>query len=96
MLDADNFEMALLNIVINARDAMPKGGLVTITTSALHLNGDAEARTAARVRARTAHRSAPTLIATRQWSLGPHSSTAFRARTRTLSAMFAVANTKSS
>jgi PAS domain S-box-containing protein len=44
MLDADNFEMALLNIVINARDAMPKGGLVTITTSALHLNGDAEAR----------------------------------------------------
>lgn len=44
LLDADNFEMALLNIVINARDAMPKGGLVTITTSALHLNGDAEAR----------------------------------------------------
>ncbi len=44
MLDADNFEMALLNIVINARDAMPGGGLVTITTSSLHLNGDAAAR----------------------------------------------------
>jgi PAS domain S-box-containing protein len=44
MLDADNFEMALLNIVINARDAMPGGGLVTITTSSLHLNGDAQAR----------------------------------------------------
>jgi PAS domain S-box-containing protein len=34
-------EMALLNIVINARDAMPGGGLITVSTSAVHLNGDA-------------------------------------------------------
>ncbi|WP_205686760.1 histidine kinase famiy protein [Caulobacter flavus] len=44
LLDADHFEMALLNIVINARDAMPGGGVVTITTKSLHLNGDAAAR----------------------------------------------------
>ncbi|WP_297510803.1 histidine kinase famiy protein [uncultured Caulobacter sp.] len=44
LVDADHFEMALLNIVINARDAMPDGGVVTITTKSVHLNGDAEAR----------------------------------------------------
>ncbi|WP_199229229.1 PAS domain-containing protein [Caulobacter endophyticus] len=44
LVDADHFEMALLNIVINARDAMPNGGVVTITTRSFHLNGDAEAR----------------------------------------------------
>lgn len=44
LLDADHFEMALLNIVINARDAMTEGGLLTISTRAVHLNGDAEAR----------------------------------------------------
>ena len=43
-VDADQLEMALLNIVNNARDAMPKGGLVTIATAPLHLNGDAESR----------------------------------------------------
>ena len=44
LLDPDHFEMALLNIVINARDAMSGEGLVTIATRAVHLNGDAEAR----------------------------------------------------
>lgn len=44
LLDAEQFEMAILNIAINARDAMPKGGLLTITTSKIHLNGDAPMR----------------------------------------------------
>jgi PAS domain S-box-containing protein len=33
MLDATHLEMALLNVLINARDAMPGGGEVTIITS---------------------------------------------------------------
>lgn len=44
VLDAEQFEMAILNIALNARDAMPSGGLLTICTLKLHLNGDAEAR----------------------------------------------------
>ncbi|MHB8287442.1 MAG: ATP-binding protein [Caulobacteraceae bacterium] len=43
-LDATHLEMALLNIVVNARDASLKGGAITVTTRALHLNGDAAAR----------------------------------------------------
>lgn len=43
-LDADQFEMAVLNVVMNAKDAMRGGGLVTIATGKLHLNGDAQAR----------------------------------------------------
>ncbi|MGQ7628685.1 hypothetical protein ACTGZT_10345, partial [Streptococcus suis] len=34
-LDATHMEMALLNVLINARDAMPKGGLVTVATSTM-------------------------------------------------------------
>jgi PAS domain S-box-containing protein len=44
MVDAEQLEMALLNILMNSRDAMPGGGLVTITTRLVHLNGDAPAR----------------------------------------------------
>ena len=44
MIDPDQLEMALLNIVNNAKDAMPAGGALTIATSMLKLNGDAAAR----------------------------------------------------
>lgn len=43
-LDANYFEMALLNVVANARDASSVGGSITIKTKLVHLNGDAEAR----------------------------------------------------
>jgi len=43
LVDAEQMEMALLNIIMNARDAMPSGGVVTITTRQMHLNGDAAA-----------------------------------------------------
>jgi|SRR5450830_109667 len=35
MLDPTHLEMALLNVLINARDAMPRGGTVTVGTSLL-------------------------------------------------------------
>jgi CheY-like chemotaxis protein len=35
-LDATHMEMALLNVLINARDAMPKGGRVTVATSVIN------------------------------------------------------------
>jgi PAS domain S-box-containing protein len=44
MIDPDQLEMALLNIVNNAKDAMPRGGDLTIATGVLKLNGDAAAR----------------------------------------------------
>ncbi|WP_246101953.1 histidine kinase famiy protein [Methylobacterium terricola] len=44
-LDRTNLEMALLNVLINARDAMPAGGTVTISTASVHLDGTGEART---------------------------------------------------
>lgn len=43
MVDPVHLEMAVLNVLINARDAMPGGGAVTISTSKVHLNGNAPA-----------------------------------------------------
>ena len=43
-IDPSHLEMALLNIVVNARDASPNGGAITVTTREMHLNGDAAAR----------------------------------------------------
>ena len=43
-VDPTHLEMALLNIVVNARDASPNGGSITVATREIHLNGDAAAR----------------------------------------------------
>ncbi|HEY8381857.1 MAG TPA: histidine kinase famiy protein [Microvirga sp.] len=43
LIDPVHLEMAVLNVLINARDAMPNGGTITIGTSKVHLNGDAAA-----------------------------------------------------
>ncbi|QDZ06867.1 PAS domain-containing protein [Sphingomonas panacisoli] len=43
-LDVEQLEMAILNVALNARDAMPNGGLLTISTRKITLNGDAAAR----------------------------------------------------
>ncbi|WP_084584016.1 histidine kinase famiy protein [Sphingomonas azotifigens] len=40
-IDPTHLEMAILNVLLNARDAMPKGGTVTIATRLWKLNGDA-------------------------------------------------------
>ncbi len=40
-IDPTQGEVALLNVLINARDAMPEGGTITVTTANLHLS-DAE------------------------------------------------------
>jgi PAS domain S-box-containing protein len=42
-IDAEQLELALLNTIANARDAMPDGGVITIATSSWHLNGNASA-----------------------------------------------------
>jgi signal transduction histidine kinase/ActR/RegA family two-component response regulator len=38
-LDRAQFEAAILNLVVNARDALPKGGQITIKTSNVFING---------------------------------------------------------
>jgi PAS domain S-box-containing protein len=44
LLDPQQFEMAVLNIAINAKDAMPSGGVIELSTARVKLNGDAAAR----------------------------------------------------
>jgi signal transduction histidine kinase len=42
MADPTQLEVAVLNLAINARDAMPKGGLLKFSTQAVRIAGDAE------------------------------------------------------
>jgi PAS domain S-box-containing protein len=44
VLDPEQFEMAVLNLAINARDAMLEGGVVELVTGKVRLNGNAAAR----------------------------------------------------
>lgn len=44
MVDPEQLEMALLNIIMNAKDASPGGGTLTVGTQLVRLNGDAAAR----------------------------------------------------
>src|SRR5690606_21241590 len=41
-VDANQLESAVLNLVINARDALPKGGNITIRTRSLQSTGSTE------------------------------------------------------
>ncbi|MCD2316767.1 response regulator [Sphingomonas sp. IC-11] len=44
LLDPQQFEMAVLNIALNAKDAMPTGGVIELSTARVRLNGDAASR----------------------------------------------------
>jgi PAS domain S-box-containing protein len=41
-VDPDQLELAVLNLCINARDAMPEGGTITVATRRLSISGDPE------------------------------------------------------
>ncbi|WP_457108365.1 response regulator [Methylobacterium sp. P5_C11] len=41
-VDPDQLELAVLNLCINARDAMPEGGVITVATRRLNISGDPE------------------------------------------------------
>jgi PAS domain S-box-containing protein len=42
MADPTQLEVAILNLAINARDAMPNGGMLTFTTKPVSIEGDSE------------------------------------------------------
>lgn len=50
ILDANQVELAILNLVVNARDAMPDGGTLTISVDTVRSSGKAELRAGEYVR----------------------------------------------